>query len=126
MGNLALIQTWATMSTEEHSKLWYGRKEIESIRNEIRTKCAKVKEQRIRQNKNDICMRGLEHRIDIKRQVRRRKAIKAVLNAQRQFRFNNSSVKEYLISDISSKFSLAAKSEAILAAKDDAKNALLN
>lgn len=126
--HLISFATISNMVQEDHSKIWYGASEIKGIKKNIKMHSDILMNQKLR-NKGYLIspdkkmyLRGLELRFDAKRKMRRRIAIQAVLKTQQRLKMSTWSVKEHYIADISKKFSIGAKSQALLDGLADARN----
>ena len=117
---------------ELRDRIWHGSSDVKLFKNKVKMDVFSFKNQVLR-NKATLgapethlrCMRGLEQRFDAKRKMRRRMAIKAVLDVQKRYKSSTWSVKEFYKADISKKFSTTAKSQALLDGLADERNAKL-
>ena len=123
-----------TINTTHTAKdcTWYTLKEIESFKNDARTSSRAIREQKLKtksvqyittskMTSKTMCKRGLECRIDLRRQIKRRILIRKVLKAQNSIRCLNHGEKEQYLAKLSCKESFLAKCEALTEASFDAK-----
>ena len=129
----SINQTVNTRHNAERST-WYTIKEIESFKNDARTSSRAIRERNLKTNNvqwsttskmisKHVCKRGLECRIDLRRQIRKIMLIKKVLKAQNIIKFSNQEEKEQYLAKLSCKESFLAKCEALTEASLDAKEA---
>lgn len=114
------------------SSTWYTPNEIESFKNNARTFSRIIRQQNLRMQSTthnnsseglfaNVCKRGLECRIDQKRQIKRRLLIRKVLKAQNIMKLSSYREKEQYLAMLSCKESFIAKCEALAEASLDAR-----
>ena len=118
-------------NTIPENSTWYTPNEIESFKNDARTFSRAIRQQNLRiQNASNtsseviattVCKRGLECRIDQKRQIKRRLLIRKVLKAQNIMKLSSYREREQYLAMLSCKESFLAKCEALAEASLDAR-----
>ena len=111
---------------------WYTPNEIESFKNDARTFSRAIRQRNLRKHSTksnapteailaNMCKRGLECRIDQKRQIKRRLLIRKVLKAQNTMKLSSHREREQFLAILSCKESFLAKCEALAEASIDAR-----
>jgi len=126
------IQPCSSMTEQERSDIWFNEGEIESFKTDARMLSRAIRLQQQRCKKHNVSQytpsktlyfRGLETRINIERQRRRRMSIRAVLEAQRQLEYYPLEKQELQLAHVSNQLSNWSKIQAHLVGLTDAQSA---
>jgi hypothetical protein len=114
---VGMITPHSCLTDEERSQIWYQQQELDEFKNEARSLCRDMRDQKTRIADNsqvdDVTGRGLEHRVCIKRQRNKALAVRCILKTQDRNKDPS------FIAMISEKCTLWAKEVAVAEASRD-------